>query len=89
MTNEKMREEFEEWVVNIKRYTNLGKCPLSGNYFNPYLRRMWEAWKASRENIEIELPKYQFCPDSEYDMGFKGCLRACKLELTEQGFKVK
>lgn len=50
-----MREEFEEWVINAKGYSksNLNICTVSEKYSSPYINRMWEAWQASRENLNI------------------------------------
>ena len=91
MREELMREEFERWLVTSKGYTRSSVedlCPISGKYYSPYVRRMWEAWQASRENIEVELPKYKLYPDLESDIKFN-ILEDVKQKLTEQGFKVK
>ncbi|WGL99113.1 hypothetical protein QE177_04310 [Arsenophonus sp. aPb] len=49
---------------------------------------MWEAWQASRENLEVELPSEYSGIYSLRDGGFYK-VKEVKQKLTEQGFKVK
>lgn len=82
------RKQFEEWM------TDMGKHPLAiekvdGNYILASARTQWEAWKASREAIEIKLP-------TENELHQKVCSECASesLEMVEQavraaGIKVK
>lgn len=54
--SEKMRAEFEEWAKE-----NL-QCDLShnGEYYNhTNAYHAWKGWKASRQALVVELPKYE------------------------------
>ncbi|WP_338191479.1 hypothetical protein [Proteus mirabilis] len=55
----KSRQQFECWYFNNHRHEQ--KYPLhkdeSGEYFYDGARRAWEAWQASRESLEVELPE--------------------------------
>jgi len=54
MSTEKMREEFEAWLASYEsRREKNGWMPLEASIYV----RMHEAWKASREAIEVELPR--------------------------------
>nr|CBA74255.1 hypothetical protein ARN_21880 [Arsenophonus nasoniae] len=95
MTNEKMREEFEEWAVKSQGYlkSTLTRCPTSGRYHNRYANRMWTAWQASRENIEVEFPPANYTSThraiTNIAIGYNEALADVKQLLTEQGFNVK
>lgn len=49
----KMREQFEKWALS--EGLDILKDE-SGAYFDDYTEGYWTAWKASRENLVIELP---------------------------------
>lgn len=59
---EKMREEFETWVITrnvcIKYGAKLHTCP-DGSYYDYRINDRWLAWKASRSLLNVELPSYQ------------------------------
>ena len=57
---EKMREEFEAWVITrnvcIKYGAKLRMCP-DGSYYDYRINDCWFAWKASRAALVVELPE--------------------------------
>ena len=70
MDNEdKMREEFEEWISHY-----IGKSWLSqdkvrvGEYLDNNIQFMWEAWKASRSALCVDLP---MCTNESQDAYFR------------------
>lgn len=54
LTAEKCREQFEEWA-STEFDTRLLKFH-DGDYKSQALHRMWLAWQASRQALEIALP---------------------------------
>ncbi|MBD8155019.1 hypothetical protein [Pantoea agglomerans] len=54
LTAEKCREQFEEWA-STEFDTRLLKFH-DGDYKSQTLHRMWLAWQASRQALEIALP---------------------------------
>lgn len=62
MSNEKMREEFEAWVLScwpnqsIARFNALHGVT-EGEYTGFTVQHCWDAWKASRAAVEVELPE--------------------------------
>ena len=56
---DKMREEFEAWVITrnvcIKYGAKLRTCP-DGSYYDYRINDRWLAWKASRSALCVELP---------------------------------
>ncbi|WHM52822.1 hypothetical protein IOBOPIKK_00015 [Klebsiella phage vB_KpnS_SCNJ1-C] len=82
MTKMTSREQFEGWA------TNAGFIVTTKNdgYLYPATNSAWQAWQASREAIEIELPEQQdpadfFCAVYSVD----GVVSA----LNKHGLKVK
>lgn len=59
------REQFEAWCIN--RLITVTRLVGGDTYQTSRTRELWEAWKASREAIEIELPEPcspgDFCVD--------------------------
>jgi len=52
--SEKMREEFDLWAQH-----ELGYCAgekTDGTYYVTKINDMWQAWKASRAALVVELP---------------------------------
>lgn len=63
------REQFEAWVKNKYPFEPmkdilLGVGPRKEMYHLTSIQRQWEAWQASREAVEVELPAA--CADDEY-----------------------
>ena len=75
---DKSRQQFEEWINK-----NHPKC--SG--YHKDIR--FEAWKASRESLEIELP-YKHQPKFySYEDGINTGLNMCRDILISNGVKIK
>ena len=57
---EKMREDFEGWVITrnvcIKYGAKLRTCP-DGSYYDYRINDRWLAWKASRAALCVKLPE--------------------------------
>lgn len=79
------REQFEAWLKST------GQNP-------PYAtkRGFWEIWKASRESVEVEAPKFVESRDAlskgftvDYSNGFGDAMGAYELSLSNAGIKVK
>lgn len=53
------RKAFEQWVNNLLSVTISGCAEYIGGdvYKDDYHTCLWQAWKASRAAIEIELPR--------------------------------
>ena len=60
MSMERMREEFEGWVITrnvcIKYGAKLRTCP-DGSYYDYRINDRWLAWKASRAALCVKLPE--------------------------------
>ncbi|MGP1148180.1 hypothetical protein ACJ8LH_01535 [Serratia sp. CY49633] len=54
---DKLREEFEEWVMNISSGCADLSLTIQGTYDQWDVERYWEAWQASRASIVVELPR--------------------------------
>lgn len=62
------REQFVEWCKGTNADMGVYKTGIhKGDFKNPVMRKMWLAWQASREAIEVELPEPcspgDFCVD--------------------------
>ncbi|WP_122593239.1 hypothetical protein [Pseudomonas viridiflava] len=55
MSNDKMREEFEAWVLREYPNQHMGRFA-TGEYHSTVIEHCWQAWQASREALVIELP---------------------------------
>lgn len=53
MSDEKMREEFEEWAEN----EGMTMMQDGETYYHHVTHHAWNAWKASRAALPIELPE--------------------------------
>lgn len=90
MDTNKMREQFEAWVLSeypnqsLERFNPLHGVT-EGEYTGFTVQHCWQAWQASREAVVVELPKFDDYPASiERDM--RESLRAA---IEAQGLKVK
>ncbi|KMJ44696.1 hypothetical protein AB204_13045 [Xenorhabdus khoisanae] len=105
MTNkDAIREVFEKFLLTEFRFfENALEKDGDGTYFNMSAQNYWEVfqagWKASRENIEIELPKSHTMsefseqrnhPDIQERMIARDeTLEECWNFIAQQGFEVK
>lgn len=84
---DKLRQQFEELAVE----EGLSLEVFNGDYNWLNTRLAWRWWQASRESLEIELPR-KHDVDDEYDyfaMGYNLALNKIHDLLVEEGVKVK
>ncbi|EKL0657266.1 hypothetical protein [Pseudomonas aeruginosa] len=97
-----MREEFEAWVWDIYEETlwfDMNRefvLKRNGDeYFGNFLNDRWEAWKASRAALRVELPERRDPLNSTGDdenprsAGFNDCLERVTEALQQAGIEVK
>ncbi|WP_273648960.1 hypothetical protein [Pseudomonas aeruginosa] len=97
-----MREEFEAWVWDIyeeKLWFDMNRefvLKRNGDeYFGNFLNDRWEAWKASRAALRVELPERRDPLNSTGDdenprsAGFNDCLERVTEALQQAGIEVK
>ncbi|HCF2631881.1 TPA: hypothetical protein NIA85_005180 [Pseudomonas aeruginosa] len=97
-----MREEFEAWVWDIYEETlwfDMNRefvLKRNGDeYFGNFLNDRWEAWKASRAALRVELPERRDPLKSTGDdenprsAGFNDCLERVTEALQQAGIEVK
>ena len=104
MSNSKMREEFEAWVMSLYPNQSLERFnPLhgvtEGEYTGFTVQHCWEAWQASSAALVIELPPPYPEPeepefgldDSHMDAyhAANGMRHACSKFIEAAGLKVK
>ncbi|KAA8702451.1 MULTISPECIES: hypothetical protein [Pseudomonas fluorescens group] len=69
MSSEKIREQFESWVVeeakrrDYKFMDNVLKRDPSGEYSTTWVDMAWMGWEASRDALFIALPEKDWAPD--------------------------
>ena len=89
--SDKMRKEFEVWIISnwpnqsLARFNALhGEA--DGEYQGFTVQHCWDAWKASRESLVIELSEhFEFDnPGEAVDV-----LKACREAIEAAGPKVK
>ncbi|MBV4553077.1 hypothetical protein HU742_018185 [Pseudomonas sp. SWRI102] len=98
---DKMRDEFEAWVISKWPETDLGQFN-DGEYCGFTLAHCWSAWQASREALVIELPAENPLGTGPGDCGDgrpsfeQHCaaecnfiLRDCRKAIEAAGLKVK
>ncbi|HGM7971579.1 TPA: hypothetical protein ACKP9O_001638 [Pseudomonas aeruginosa] len=95
-----MREEFEAWVWDIYEETlwfDMNRefvLKRNGDeYFGNFLNDRWEAWKASRAALRVELPERKGTNRSEWlqtwNNAYNDCLEHVKEALQQAGIEVK
>lgn len=103
--NDKIRGEFEAWVVTLG--SSVMKCGTKDSPSDVYsyveTQAMWMAWQASRESLVIELPPVRPEPTSSGDalrsdgeaatwniwVGDKLAKKECREAIEAAGLKVK
>ncbi|HDS1692169.1 TPA: hypothetical protein QEM72_002673 [Pseudomonas putida] len=62
MDTKKMREQFEAWVLREWPEQSLARFT-TGEYQGFTVEHCWQAWKASREAVVVDLPRpYESAP---------------------------
>ncbi|WKW34375.1 hypothetical protein KIH13_12415 [Pseudomonas viridiflava] len=93
MSIEKVREEYEVWVLREYPNQHMGRFA-TGEYHSTVIEDCWQAWQASREALVIELPK-DFGTETGKPFGDLLCLVSnaafseCRKAIKAAGVKVK
>lgn len=84
------REQFEAECRNGLINGGLAKHE-NGKYTSELTDAVWRGWQASREAVEIELPKRREYVDtlSDHELGFNIALENCAEAIRAAGIKVK
>ncbi|HCR0385290.1 TPA: hypothetical protein OMS42_002037 [Enterobacter kobei] len=82
------RKAFEKWCKTVMT-DDADFCMEWGDYSNLNVRLRWEAWKASREAIEIELPPVCDAHSDDIDKGYDICHYRTQECLKKQGIRFK
>lgn len=89
------REQFEEIYMKREPEASMAFNENVGRYKYAFIQSQYEffleAWKASREAVEVELPKRREYVDtlSDHELGFNIALENCADRLGAAGIKVK
>lgn len=87
---DKSRQQFEAWFsVNQNNHLDQLKRDQRGNYFYIVTRTAWEAWQASRESLDVELPQRKGVCHNEYESGYFDGIDECEKILISNGVKIK
>lgn len=90
---DKSRQQFEEWLVRNHSDTcnNINfEINSKGDYRYFSTRLAWEAWQASRESLEIELPERKnYSGFQQFDNGYERAIDDCENILISNGVKIK
>ncbi len=88
-----MREEFEAWAT--KHRMPIHRDGVVTDYAARCTDECWQAWKASRAALRVELPERAVLPEYERRLlycertGFNDCLENVKEVLQKAGIEVK
>ncbi|HHJ1495638.1 TPA: hypothetical protein ACQGQ1_000972 [Pseudomonas aeruginosa] len=89
-----MRDEFEAWAT--KHRMPIHRDGVVTDYAARCTDECWQAWKASRAALRVELPERAVLPEyTEHRLlycertGFNDCLERVKEALQQAGIEVK
>lgn len=86
------REQFEAWCLKRGLSTDTDSDSWGQQkYKYDRIQCMWEGWMASRDAVEVELPKRREYVDtlSDHELGFNIALENCAEAIRAAGIKVK
>lgn len=93
---DKSRQQFEAYFLKKpQNHIDPLKKDQFGYYYYLVTREAWEAWQASRESLEVELPKKcntSIAGDTKTKYYFNGInegIDKCKQILISNGVKIK
>ncbi|EJD6541451.1 hypothetical protein HBA43_20760 [Providencia rettgeri] len=91
---DKSRQQFETYFLNKpQNHIDPLKKDQFGYYYYLVTREAWEAWQASRESLEVELPdigtNLLACSHEEFIDGFNDAISEIKAILISNGVKIK
>lgn len=94
----KMRDEFEAWSGPRSDVERSKRGPFRGDYKNPVMQKMWEAWQASRQAVVVELPELSGITNAEdvdgsvivprIDQAYDQAIHECHEAIEAQGLRV-
>ncbi|HGM4965225.1 TPA: hypothetical protein ACKP0L_003549 [Pseudomonas putida] len=92
MDTNKMREQFESWILENWPGQYLDRFE-TGEYHGFTLEHCWKAWQASREAVVVELPELRSVPDRDCwartnGLGFNNALKEARQVIEAKGLKV-
>ncbi|WP_019209115.1 hypothetical protein [Yersinia massiliensis] len=94
----KSQSDFEAWVVTWwpQSKTMIAEKFDDGGYWNMPLQQYFEAWKAARESIEVDIPEEMTCREaleqghtSDYANGFTAAIIQCYSVVRTAGIRIK
>ncbi|MFU2146397.1 hypothetical protein ACM55O_08785 [Hafnia paralvei] len=90
------REQFEAWVSGQYPWEPMEDIllkvgPEKERYYLKLIQSSWEAWQASREAVEVQLPDRRDYEEtlSDHELGFNIALELCAEAIRAAGIKVK
>ncbi|MEI9749694.1 hypothetical protein V5085_01975 [Moellerella wisconsensis] len=86
---DKSRQQFEEWFK--KEYPLIEAQP-ENTLLQSVKRQCQKAWQASRESLEVELPRKTNPTDTFYDsfdLGLDVGISQCRRAIISSGVKIK
>lgn len=91
---DKSRQQFEAYFMKKPQsHIDPLKKDQFGYYYYLVTREAWEAWQASRESLEVELPdigtNLLACSHEEFIDGFNDAISEIKAILISNGVKIK
>jgi len=95
MSTDKIRAEFEAWVMGAVTDMTLADFKRDGEIYEwDRLNMAFAAWQGSRAALEIELPPSEFFPDGENEWGYTQSAEAFRADavraaIESAGVKVK
>ncbi|MNO94688.1 hypothetical protein D3C76_863130 [compost metagenome] len=90
MDTNKMREQFEAWVLREWPEQSLARFT-TGEYQGFTVEHCWQAWKASREAVVVELPEaHKPAPedDERWHNVRNSTIGSCRRAIEAQGLRV-
>lgn len=89
---DKSRQQFEEEFKNCNSLDVDDPFKMwdeINDYYYLETRQAWFWWQASREGLEVELPKTHTLPMDEAEDAYREAINDCKEILISNGVKIK
>lgn len=86
------REQFETWWKTQRAVCQFAReGSKNGAYHSKPCQSAWEAWQASREAVDVQLPDRRDYEEtlSDHELGFNIALELCAEAIRAAGIKVK
>lgn len=85
------REQFETWWKTQRAVCQFAReGSKNGAYHSKPCQSAWEAWQASRDAVEVQLPDRRDYEEtlSDHELGFNIALELCAEAIRAAGIKV-